>query len=39
MTLCGECGRVNGHHPNCPEAEDWEETDEETEQDWYYLDD
>lgn len=22
MKLCGECGRVNSHHPNCPEADD-----------------
>jgi hypothetical protein len=22
MNLCGECGRVNGHHPHCPNAED-----------------
>ena len=22
MTLCGECGRVNGHHAHCPNAED-----------------
>ena len=19
MNLCRECGRVNGHHPHCPE--------------------
>lgn len=29
MNLCGECGRVNGHHPHCPNAEDipsgWDE--------------
>ena len=32
MRLCRECGRVNGHHPNCPEAEDWVEGEEEEEQ-------
>lgn len=29
MRLCTECLRVNGHHPNCPEAEDCTEPDEE----------
>lgn len=22
MKLCPECGRVNGHHPNCPEHDE-----------------
>ena len=36
MKLCSECGRVNGHHPNCPEAEDWdgEEEEEEEQEEW-----
>ena len=25
MKLCNECGRVNGHSPLCPEAEDMPE--------------
>ena len=29
MNLCHECGRVNGHHAHCPNAEDipsgWDE--------------
>jgi|TARA_R100001163_G_C5043708_1_gene181353 hypothetical protein len=29
MKYCPECGTVNGHHPNCPEADDWDETEEE----------
>jgi len=24
--MCRECLRVNGHHPNCPEAEDYDDT-------------
>ena len=27
MRLCTECFRVNGHHPNCPEADDCTEED------------
>ena len=29
MRFCTECLTVNGHHPNCPEAEDCTEPDEE----------
>lgn len=29
MRFCTECLSVNGHHPNCPEAEDCTEPDEE----------
>lgn len=32
MRLCSECLCVNGHHANCPEAEDWVEGEEEEEQ-------
>ena len=27
MRMCTECLRVNGHHPNCPEAEDYDDTE------------
>lgn len=32
MKLCFECLTVNGHHPNCPEADDWDGEEEEEEQ-------
>ena len=22
MKMCGDCGRVNSHHPHCPDADD-----------------
>jgi hypothetical protein len=25
--MCTECLRVNGHHPNCPEADDYEDNE------------
>jgi hypothetical protein len=25
--MCLECGRVGYHHPNCPEAEDYEDNE------------
>lgn len=38
MRFCPECLRVNGCHPNCPEAEDWdgeeEEEEEEEQEEW-----
>ena len=27
--MCTECLRVNGHHPNCPEAEDYDDTEDD----------
>ena len=27
MKMCTECLRVNGHHPNCPEADDYDDTE------------
>ena len=30
MKYCLECGTVNGHHPNCPEADDWDESVKKT---------
>ena len=35
MKMCPECFRINGHHPNCPDAELWdgeEDDDEEREE-------
>ncbi|MEL0087741.1 MAG: hypothetical protein VW757_06655 [Halieaceae bacterium] len=29
MRMCIECLRVNGHHPNCPEAEDYDDTEDD----------
>ena len=29
MKYCPECMTVNGHHPNCPEAEDYDGPEEE----------
>lgn len=27
--MCLECGRVGYHHPNCPEAEDYDDTEDD----------
>ena len=32
MKVCPECLLVKSHHPNCPEAEDWDGEEEEEEQ-------
>ena len=29
MKLCKECGRVDGHHPHCPEYDDRDFVDDE----------
>ena len=39
MRYCPECGYVNSHSPNCPEADDWVETEEEEADEGYHLED
>jgi hypothetical protein len=37
MKICPECFVINGHHPNCPDAELWddeEEDEEEEKEEW-----